>query len=92
MKKTIFFFLIVFLFSCQKQEDYCWECITEISISAIGLPPGYSITNPDPDILDTCNMTNKEMESFELANTKSWEQNNDTFTLLYSSTCNCRFQ
>jgi len=51
MKKLLLFIFLAFLFSCEKEEIYCWKCVTKIQ-------------DTESSIV-TCPMTYDEMKIFK---------------------------
>lgn len=57
MKKIIFFILLTILFSCEKVEDYCWDCL-QIEVNLDNMTLHY---NP----FEMCNKTEEEIRIIE---------------------------
>lgn len=67
MKKLFVFFILVALFSCSKDDTYCWVCNKEIR------GPEYYLSV----MLTVCGMTYDERSDFEKSNTTDtglWKQ------------------
>ena len=60
MKKIIIALLLFMLFSCEKEERYCYKCKREVFA-----PGGYYSV-----ILQMCNVTEDEIRAFEDNNNK----------------------
>jgi len=60
MKKLLFLLLLIFLFSCESNKDYCYECTT--IITTIGSP--YA-TNPITSTVTSCGITESEAAEIE---------------------------
>lgn len=67
MKKLLFFVLIIFLFSCEK-EDQCWSCIQQKWITFIDVASGTIITprfySSEGNGSIQCDYNSKEIESW----------------------------
>ena len=80
MKKILFLILILFFFSCEKEdkstipEKFCWTCETYYPNGLHGIVP-YSIRHT------VCNYTEEEIRSYEKENSYNGKQGN------YQTTC-----
>ena len=59
MKKLITVLFLIIVFSCKKDDKYCWQCNRETT-----MPNSYSSL-----ILQVCDMTFDERSDFERSNT-----------------------
>jgi|WetSurMetagenome_2_1015567.scaffolds.fasta_scaffold193333_2 hypothetical protein len=84
MKKIFSLFILVILFSCKKDDSYCWQCRT---VTVTNYPEYiyvmYGITITDPAYTDTrtdieniCDKTEKEIDTWEKLVTSSSNTDN----------------
>lgn len=71
MKKLLLLILIVLFFSCEKKNDPCWRCEMIKVVSSV-LQSDYSRT---VNIVDTCNITQMEIDDIEKKFTHSKSYN-----------------
>lgn len=92
MKKLLFLILIVFLFSCEKQEStYCWQCevVSAYYPTDRYIYPSSSTTNT----IIKCDMTEKEIILYEKEQTFVTTIKIDIYHISKTTnTCNCKKQ
>ena len=62
MKKLLFVLALIFLFSCEKEAKYCWEC----RITKVTQFPGGSTSLSTTTA--QCDMSTREMELYQQKN------------------------
>ena len=82
MKKLLFFILIIFLFSCKKDE--CWHCVTKVVTQCSGYA-SYDTTVTS----DECDMSADEIKAYEKALTKTITATTGGITCTERWTCKC---
>ena len=68
MKKVLFLLVVMFLFSCEKEAQYCWKCMVTTTLTFPG--GSSSITSPQTK----CNMSTREIELFMQSNNATCSQ------------------
>jgi hypothetical protein len=92
MKRLLFIFLIVIMFSCKK-DTFCWQCeITKVYYGNVYDFPRYT-TATTTQMVFKCDSTEKQITSYEKENTfEITQQVNNLQSLKTTSTCICKKQ
>ena len=87
MKKLLFILLIAFLFSCESNKDFCYECTT--TITTVGSP--YA-TSPIVSTTTSCGMSESDAKEVERTMTATTTGNYGGYNITVREVTNCRKQ